>query len=720
MFMRRLAYLILLLLIIPILQVRGEDRLKFVFEFDSPTIKKVGNEYSIEIKGCYQYNYKGLVIPVKPLYILIPYKKEISKIFVRSKEEFLGNYPLQKEKNIIVGDKKIEKIEKIEKNEKIEKIGRIGRIGVKPTNKIDILYEKVGIYGLRGYNILVMNIFPISYDNGKVFYRKKMEIEIKLKNGKINPLYRGIKRDRKLLKFVENPWILDTYPIKDIKNSYDYLIITKEKFKDAFQRFADYKESKGIKTKIVSVEEIKRNRECWNKTRMFNDTQAKIRNFIKYAYLNWGIDYVLLGGDGDVKNESSNIIPPRYLYATCVGLPLNNQEVLEAYIPSDIYYACLDGNFNPDMDKKWGENATGNDKSNEDEADLFAEVFVGRACIDSMEEVNNFINKTISYENTNDSYIVQVLLLGEYLGFGGEAEWGGNHKDEIVPLIPEAYNITRMYDRIAYWDKYNLIPLLNKGVHIINHDGHGWTTYALKLYNSDLEKLNNTKYFFLYSQTCLAGSFDNWYPEKNYYEDDCFAEHLTLDKHGAFACIMNARYGLGRENSTDSPGQRFDLSFFEVLFKEREIGRTNHISKEKNVWRINENGMRWTYYQTNLFGDPQLEIKEPEEKINISIELIKPLNGIYLFDKGAFFRFLNKSIIFGGITIEVEVETEPIGKLDEVRFYINNELKAILKDEPFRWKWDEKAIGKYEISIVACAINGKCKKIEKEIYILNH
>jgi len=687
------------------IKIGASDNISLKYEFEKPVVKKIGDTYEIKMKGCEMHEYNGLLIPVKPLHILIPYGKKIEGINVKGiNKKFLGIYPVEKEKPLFVGNKKL---------------------ATMSTNVVNKLYEKVGVYGLRGYNILVMNLIPISVENNKVFYYEKVEVKIELKEGKVNPLYRGLEKDREWVKrYVDNDWAAYTYPIKNLKEEYDYLIVTKEEFRDAFQRLADYKESQGIRVYIATIEEIKINSFCWNKTELFNDTQAQIRNFIRYAYLNWGIDYVLLGGDGDAQNASSNIIPPRYLYATCVGLPLaNNQEILEAYIPSDVYYACLDGSFNKDMDEKWGENATGNDVSNEDEADLYAEVWVGRACVDSIKEINNFINKTIAYEeDSNDQHLMQVLLLGEYLGFGGEAEWGGNHKDKIKPLIPSSvYNITTLYDRESPWNRYNLIPILNKGVNIVNHDGHGWTTYALKMRNSDLKGLHNTEYFFLYSQTCLAGSFDNWYPEGNYYEDDCFAEHLTCDKYGAFACIMNSRYGLGRENSTDSPGERYDYSFFKALFQEniKELGRANHFSKEENVWRINENGMRWTYYQTNLFGDPQIAIKEPSEKISINITLLKPLNGIYILDFGPILSFINKTIIFGIITIKVDATTEPEGKLKSVRFYINNELKYVDEQQPYEWKWDENIRGTCRISVEACATNGKCEKVEKEVFIIN-
>ena len=421
-------------------------------------------------------------------------------------------------------------------------------------------------------------------------------------------------------------------------------------------------------------------------------------------------------------NASSNIVPARRLYATCVGLPLANTDVLEGQLPSDVYYACLDGNFNKDMDDKWGENATGNDVDDTDEADLYAEVWVGRACVDSVEEVNNFINKTIAYEqSSNEQQMMQILLVGEYLGFGGDAEWGGNHMEKVVPLIPSSYNITRLYEKEKEWNKYTLANILNRGVNLVNHLGHGWTTYALKMHNGDLKLLHNDDYFFLYSQTCLAGSFDNWYPEDHYYDDDCFAEHLTLDKHGAFACIMNSRYGLGRENSTDSPGQRFDTSFFKALFQEniKELGRANHYSKEDNVWRINENGMRWIYYETNLFGDPQVALKEPSESIEMNVSIEKPLNGIYIFDMGPWFTSLNGTLVIGAITIEADASTSPSGHLERVKIYVDGELKASVENPPYRWKWDEKVRGKHTITVEACATNGKCERVEKEIFIVN-
>jgi hypothetical protein len=81
--------------------------------------------------------------------------------------------------------------------------------------------------------------------------------------------------------------------------------------------------------------------------------------------------------------------------------------------------------------------------------------------------------------------------------------------------------------------------------------------------------------------------------------------------HGAFAVIMNARYGLGSENTLYAPSQILDESFFTALFTEnlRQLGKANHFSKESHIWHIDENGIRWVYYETNLLGDPEVQIK---------------------------------------------------------------------------------------------------------------
>jgi hypothetical protein len=214
--------------------------------------------------------------------------------------------------------------------------------------------------------------------------------------------------------------------------------------------------------------------------------------------------------------------------------------------------------------------------------------------------------KTIIYEATSDPYLQDILLVGEHLGFPGVSEWGGNYKDLLLPYIPGSYNVDTLYDRDLpeFWTKYDIMDIINTDTpHIINHDGHSYYGYNMRMVNNDVDSLTNDKYFFVYSHGCMAGGFDN--PDGY----DCIAEHFTVKTtHGAIGGIWNARFGLGSNNTLDSPSGAYDISFFKALFVEGigEMGRASHYSKEDNIPRINENGMRWCFYETNLFGDPEI------------------------------------------------------------------------------------------------------------------
>ena len=215
------------------------------------------------------------------------------------------------------------------------------------------------------------------------------------------------------------------------------------------------------------------------------------------------------------------------------------------------------------------------------------------------------------------------MFIGEDLGtwYDFYYRWGGEYKDDMAYLIPDQFNLQTFYDRDHpdnNWypsELYN--EILNIQPQIINHDGHGYTNYMLKMGSDSFYEFENEKPFFIYSHSCLTGSFDNFIPGDSYLEQDCIAEVITCEiEYGAFACILNARYGLGSENDPVSPSGAYDEGFEKALVEEKikNLGHANHYSKEDDIWRIDQNGYRWCYYQTNLFGDPELRIKDPEEQ----------------------------------------------------------------------------------------------------------
>ena len=720
------------------------------FTFSTPTLGKIviNNELYDRVTIDGLPNSGGINqprLPVKPVKVLIPSGREFDSVEVVSKEKSLLelDYALEVGQNIIPLNTDLSQ--------------QFSEKDYKDLSS-DNLYSIVDAHLFRGYSVLFVNLHPVQYieGTGELTYYEHLTLQIKTRDSQSINVIRGLQRDKEIVaKLVDNPSYIVSYDrtsgLLD-ENTVNYVIITNEMLansglEDNLQYFAQSKIDKGLSADIFTVEEIVSNPEysvngTWGDNNpdnpfykseitenfeMFDDTQAKIRNFIRYAYVELETDYVLLAGDADGYSEEDNIIPVRRLYACEEGLPLDmgTLDLEEDNIPSDVYYACLDGNFNYDMDERWGENATDNNIADVEEADLLAEVYVGRACVDSDVEVANFVMKTLGYENSDEElYLAKALMVGEYLGFPGVSSYGGNYKDLIIPTIPADFNVDTLYERNIPWDKYDLIDILNIATpHLINHLGHGNVHYALRMNNEDILSLTNNKYFFIYSQTCLAGSFDNCYRD-NYYEDDCAAEYFAVETpHGAFAVIMNARFGLGSEDTLYAPSQILDESFFKALFTEdiRQLGRANHYSKEDHIWHINENGIRWVYYETNLLGDPEVAIKDSTpSNVELTISITHPQNDglLYILNRRICpIPLLKLPIIVGKITVQAEAFSDPEGQVYSVEFYLDNESQLIDSEPPYEWEINSHLMGRHTIAVTAHGIHGE-KESEVNDFIL--
>jgi hypothetical protein len=495
------------------------------------------------------------------------------------------------------------------------------------------VYSVVGVQEKQGYKILYINLYPIMYipKTKDTYYFGTFDLEVKTAPAQTldRGLFRGSADDRELIeRMVDNPGEVAAYsqdiasmgssPLLD--GNYDYVIITNRALKDApgpynFTALVDWKRSKGVDATIVTVEEI-------YATYPGADDQEKIRGFIKDAYINNGITYVLLGGDADGSRLGGDswdcIVPARGLWAW-------DYEASPPNIPSDLYYACLDGNYDYNGNGVYGEPEDGTGGG---DVDLMAEVYVGRAPVDSYAELSNFVRKTIAYESTaSDPYLKEVWMVGEYLGFGGVSDWGGNSLDEIkdgsgasgydTKGFPDDYTKSSLYDRDREWDKMELAEIINGNIHVINHLGHANVGSAMKMNVDDVGSLRNDKYFFGYSQGCYAGSFDNRDPDAIYSPSDCVLEHFVTEPHGAFAFVGNSRFGWGRKSTTDGPSQRYNRQFWDAVFGEgiENIGRALQDAKEDNLGSIDGtsdgNVMRFCYYEINLLGDPETSFHLP-------------------------------------------------------------------------------------------------------------
>ena len=580
-------------------EIDDNQMVTVMYSFDVPYVEKLSMDDNIYDKvflpGVPNAADPGEpYLPVKGAYILLPRNTRVSKIDVTSSEKvYLGS------------DFDIEPCgEPVPLS--MANLARYPEPDPEIYNSNDpfpsTLFTEAGTYSFRGYNVLVLSLCPVQYipAKGELFYFNNITVSVELVEDKnTNSLFRGLMNDKlEITKKVDNPAVVDTYKKSTtcpVLGQYDFLILTADEFKNGFEPLKNAHDAEGIKTEIKTLKDIS----------LFPDsvTPEDIRDFIKDEYLNNGIEYVLLGGDAD-------IVPDKMLYV--FGLDEDNHtRPYETKMPSDLYYACLDGPYNFDGDDRWGEPTDGEDGS---DVDLFAEVYVGRTCVDNVDDAERFVDKTIAYiysHKNDDDYLKKFLFAGEYLGDYGVATWGGNYLDQLIDgsfgdgysttgIPSDKYEIITLYDRDDIWPESEIITLINDGFHVVQHDGHSDLNYNLKMSSSDIDAFTNEKYCFVYSNGCMAGGFDN---------DDCFAEHMTVKtENGAFAGIWNARYGWFWAYSTDGDSQRFAREFWDAVFDENisEISKANQDSKEDNLYLIRRSCMRWCYYELNLFGDPTL------------------------------------------------------------------------------------------------------------------
>jgi hypothetical protein len=337
------------------------------------------------------------------------------------------------------------------------------------------------------------------------------------------------------------------------------------------------------------------------------DTAERIRAFIQDAYEEWSVRFVLLVG-------TAQLLPTRNLYCSFSGY--------SAMIPSDgLYYGCLDGDFDYNGNAVFGEIGDGVGGG---DIDLLAEVQVGRFPVADADELSRLVRKTLTYEAAPSSCLTRIVHVGEYLGFGGVADYATGSLEQIRlgatdagftslgfenPSYGPFFNTdTTLYDAPGFsWLKAGMIELLNQDIQVINHLGHGNARYCFKInVGNSLDRqaiaaLTNRLPYLAYSQACDSGRFDD--------TTDCFAEQFVTAAAGAGAAIMNTRFGWGYLNTVDGPSHRFHRMFWDGIFREQvyHLGTANSQSKERLRYLVNPaagNVFRWCYYEITLFGDP--------------------------------------------------------------------------------------------------------------------
>lgn len=256
-------------------------------------------------------------------------------------------------------------------------------------------FGEVSTQYLNGVAFAFGGFTPVLYTpaTGKVSIARTVKVHIETQASRADhsrKLWLTPENEVSVRRLAQNAEMLNSYSKRGREiGGYDMLVITSEQWTPRFGEYLNLYNGKGVRSRIVSLEEI-------YATMLGIDEQEQIRNYIIQEYESNGISMVNLGGD-------VSIVPFRSLWCWA-------QDEEEDQLPSDMYYACLDGTLNDDGDDRWGE--VGED-------DLLPELGIGRLPFNNEEQFNIIMEKTFSYLlNPVLGEFTSPILGAEHLGDG--------------------------------------------------------------------------------------------------------------------------------------------------------------------------------------------------------------------------------------------------------------------------------------------------------------
>ncbi|MDW7987829.1 MAG: C25 family cysteine peptidase, partial [candidate division WOR-3 bacterium] len=438
-----------------------------------------------------------------------------------------------------------------------------------------------------GYRICGVGIIPFQYypQEGRLVFYKKLTLKINYYEAKAIPIKLTSKQlqvfSHELKRIVTNPDDLDRFapPTQNTETECNYLIITIDGYVNAFEPLVRWRTKQGYRGEIITINTISSNYPG-------RDIQEKMRNAIKDYYQNRGLIFVILGGD-------SQLVAPRIARVVASSYTGN--------IPCDLYYSDLDGTWDANNNNIFGEVPA-------DNVDMYPDVYVGRASVDNLTEVNTFVNKIFTFEKNPPTDYFKRILLPSVMLFSQYNYHGRIVNDSIALITPSSWT-----DRLLI-DPANTTPMresLNNGFLYCHPSAHGdeigfYYQSGTPIYTRTdaYAQTNGNRLFVLNSIACNSGDF-------GYSNGECLAEAMMNNPNGgAVATIQNSRYGWGNPPNL-GPSERIDVKFYDFLINRDSFLIGVAHARSKAVFTpqaISDPVTRWCVYELNLFGDPAMPL----------------------------------------------------------------------------------------------------------------
>ena len=557
-----------------------------IYHYSQPIVSERDGYQQIGLQDCLPYGQVGEpTLPWQSVSLILPQGQEAVSIDVELSDfvELEGTfnlYPYQQPRPVS-NEEEIP----FAKNETLYRSG-----DTYPTHS----FSNVSTQYLNGVAFAFSGFTPMQYvpATGKVSYARTVKVSIETtisRDDHSRKLWLTPENEASIKRLAQNENILNTYNKRGRAiGGYDMLVITSEEWIPRFGEYLNLYNDKGIRTRIVSLEEIYASTEGI-------DQPEQIRNYIIQEYEDNGISIVSLGGD-------VSIVPFRFLYCWA-------QEGEEDQLPSDMYYACLDGTLNDDGDNRWGE--VGED-------DLLPELSIGRLPFNNETQFGNIMHKTFSYlQNPVLGEFTSPILGAEHLGDGyyGSADMerliGENNDYDYTTIgYPEDYNFKRYYATPhVNWSSGDFKKVICSGGQYVHHVGHantdyvaGWETSNITdNYFSGNDGINHN-YMIFHSHGCICGNFPL----------NCILEKMVTVETGFVVTTGNSRYGWYVPWG-DGMAAHIHREFVDAYCNDH-IATVGMALREAKIatapWVTmygEENGcLRWNIYCLNVLGDGAL------------------------------------------------------------------------------------------------------------------
>ncbi len=481
-----------------------------------------------------------------------------------------------------------------------------------------------GLSVIDGYCILIFNVCPFSYDanSNSLSLNQSLTLSLTLSSSAQHapsPIHNNIGSDG-LCSFVESIVVNPEDMTNNYGNPiaaqwsggpydyYPYLLVTNETCKSAFEPLIEWKTIKGIRAKLLTVEEIE---SLYPGATM----PLRIKNALNDYKNHHGTKYVLLGGD-------ENIVPGQRCYIEANATKPNGEPILlQDTIVSDYFYSNLNSiNWDTNGDgiaaQLYPENG-GDSLIN----DFSHSLIVTRLPAMGIDSAITMANRIIEYEKAPvlDKRWDKVLLAGSILTSmdtidGRPRSDVEKRSDIIISKISDSNwncDIKKFFDTYTDFSggaNYNLTgshlkTQLNTGYNLIHMDTHGaevqWSLESGTFTRTPSRQLNTDAYSIILTTACSTNAFDRDY--------ECLSQAFMQNKNsGVLGYWGSSRQGFVSssfetdtifiKNLLQDPWHRFGLAA--VASKDALFAKKSHLLNQYS-------STRWLMFALNPVSDPE-------------------------------------------------------------------------------------------------------------------